>query len=91
MKKHILLSLCLLGLSHTASATSPCEVVLCMSKPGESECQSAEREFYSIVVFHHGRFSPSRTSQARKQYLNQCPGADPAFVGQIISQFGAIF
>jgi len=90
MKKHVLLSLCLIGFVHTASATTPCEVVLCMTKPGESECQSAQQKFYSIVAFDRkGRFSPRSTAKAREQYLNQCPGADPAFVSRIVSQFGS--
>ena len=89
MKRQFLLALCLAGVTQVSHATSPCEVVLCMTKPGSSECMAAEQKFYSIAAFtSSGGFDPRVTARLRKRYLNQCSSADPSFVNKIIDQFG---
>lgn len=89
MSGRTLLSICLITACCNAFATSPCEVVLCMTQPGEKECRAAEQKFFSIAYYDgDGDFVPSATANLRRRYLNQCGTAAPAFINQIISRFG---
>ena len=89
-----LLAVSLLG-SAPAFAKDPCKVVLCMfgrftGNSGGSECSSAEREYFSILVKKHGNIKWSRTSSARQDYLDSCPGADRGYTKKINDKFGKV-
>lgn len=73
----------------------PCTVFLCMAgkvqgeNPGE--CSGAVRKFFSFNAFKKKhRFDPGRTFDMRKEFLGQCPAADPEFVKKILSKFGRV-
>jgi hypothetical protein len=70
-------------------------VVLCMygkatGNGGGSECHSAERAFFNIVIKNKHGFLPDHTADARQSFLSECDLADPAAISQIISKYGRI-
>ncbi|MCW2474533.1 MULTISPECIES: TrbM/KikA/MpfK family conjugal transfer protein [unclassified Symbiopectobacterium] len=79
----------------SAFAADACETVLCLygkitgSDTG-SECQNAERDFFTIVKTNRWGFLPAATAGARQAYLAECASADPAIIRQIITQFGRL-
>lgn len=56
----------------------------------ESECRSAEKDFFNILKKKKGSIRWSKTFDARKAFLNQCSTADPAVISKIMSKFGRI-
>ncbi|BBW89498.1 conjugal transfer protein TrbM [Klebsiella pneumoniae] len=72
--------------------SDPCTVVMCMwgkvAGEPQSECSGAEKKFFSLVKKKHGHFNASRTFNYRKQFLGNCPTADPAHVSKILDKFG---
>lgn len=89
----VLFAICLLG-SATASADS-CKTVLCMygkltGNSGGSECSSAEADYFNILIKKHGDVRWGKTSTARGQFLNSCPGADTGFNKKINDKFGKV-
>lgn len=81
-------------------AEDPCKVIMCMSgkltgDSGGSECNSAESAFFNIVQKKKHSFSSSRTKDARKAFLNECPdngegGSNQAIISKIISKYGKV-
>lgn len=60
----------------TGDKRTACEIILCLSSGTRpSECNAPIRKYFSIQVFHHGSFSPSRTAKARKNFLKLCPAS----------------
>lgn len=96
MKKPLITAafLCLAGaFVFPAYASDPCEITLCMfgkatGNSGGDECRSPEKDFFNVVKTKKGKMRPDETADARKQVLEQCKGADPASVSQIIGKFG---
>jgi hypothetical protein len=89
-----LFAVCLFG-SAPAFAGDPCKSVLCMfgkltGNSGGSECRSAEREYFSILVKKHGNIKWGKTATARQDYLNSCPGADGGYTKKINDKFGKV-
>ncbi|MFP3558193.1 TrbM/KikA/MpfK family conjugal transfer protein [Paraburkholderia sp. SIMBA_049] len=89
----------LLGLSVTASASaSSCDTVICMAgkvqgQSGGSDCNQAIKDFFSIKRYHHGHLDLGPTSDARRQFLDQCPDSqkqNSSSVDEIISRFGTM-
>lgn len=81
--------------SQALDSGDPCTVFLCMAgmAMGErpSECDGAVRKFFSINAFKkHHIFNPGKTFDMRRDFLGQCPGADPENTGKILSQFGRV-
>jgi len=81
------------ALSVAVDSGDPCTVFLCMAGMASggrpSECDGAVRKFFSINAFKkHHRFNPGKTSDMRRDFLGQCPGADPEHISNILSQFG---
>ncbi|MGL5392789.1 MAG: TrbM/KikA/MpfK family conjugal transfer protein, partial [Shewanella sp.] len=77
----ILAGLTLFTLSTTtAKASDPCKVVLCMfgqlTGTASGECSSSINEYFSVKVFKHGDFNPSKTAKKRLSLLNSCPTAE---------------
>src|SRR5690349_11087765 len=76
----------------------PCESFMCMAGKLQggagSSCDDAIHDIFSIVRWHHGHFLRSATSDARRAFLNQCPGTsdsgNASTVDAIIEQFGAV-
>ena len=76
-----------------AFATDACKTVLCLygrmaGNNGGQECRDAERDFFNIVKIPRHGFHPSRTADARKNFLIECKAANPEIINQIISKFG---
>ncbi len=76
----VALSMPLLSFSPTSQAADACEIVLCMYGKmvgkSQSECRSAEREYFSIIAKKKGKFNASRTATARLKQLNKCPSPE---------------
>lgn len=91
-----LLCLAVAGTARAESAdpNDPCAMVLCLAGKlkGESphECDPTYKAFMSIYAKKHGHFSPSRTSNKRKDKLNECPSADNGYIDKIISKYGRL-
>lgn len=79
--------------SSPAMAKDPCKTVMCMfgmftGNSGGSECRSAERDYFSIVVKKKGKIRWSKTADARRDHLNSCPQADRGITKKINDKFG---
>lgn len=91
-----LLSSALLLPSLQAQAKSdPCEVVLCMygkvtGNGGSSECSTPEKDFFNIIKKNKHGFLANHTSDARKDFLNQCSTAPAEYISKIISKYGKV-
>ncbi|MDT3268728.1 TrbM/KikA/MpfK family conjugal transfer protein [Pseudomonas amygdali pv. morsprunorum] len=84
-----------LAVSAHAGDTDACTVTLCMfgkltGNDGGSECQPAEEKYFSIEVKKHGKFKPGPTFDARKEFLGECEGSDPAYSDKIMDKFGKV-
>ncbi len=70
----------LFAFSPASQAADACEIVLCMygklTGNSQSECKSAEKEYFSIVEKKKKKFSPSRTAKKRLEKLNECPSPE---------------
>jgi hypothetical protein len=98
MKKKALSSLLalLLGLSAAGAWASSCDTLICMAgkvqgQSGGDDCNQAIKDFFSIKKYHHGHLDLGPTSDARRQFLDQCPDSQQQNAGnvdQVISQFG---
>ncbi|TDN48064.1 TrbM/KikA/MpfK family conjugal transfer protein [Scandinavium goeteborgense] len=76
-----------------ANSDDPCTILFCMAGKaqggsGGADCDPAVKKFMSIIKKKHGDFSPSRTANARRDKLNECPSADGGLVDKVISKFG---
>lgn len=77
------------------SNESPCAVLLCMAgktagQAGGDDCSGAEKKFFSIIKTKKGKFNASRTFDARKSFLNQCPTPDSKAISDIMSKYGKV-
>ena len=99
MKKALVLSVVLmvsLGASVMAPAwASSCDTLMCMAgkvqgQSGGNDCDQPIKDFFAIKRFHHGHLDLGPTSDARRQFLDQCPGSqqNASSIDGIISQFG---
>ena len=59
---------------------------------GDSDCSGAIADFFNIVKKNKHGFRPGKTSDARKQFLMECSGAqeNTAAVNRVISMFGRV-
>lgn len=58
----------------TGDVRTACEVILCLSSSARpAECSAPISKYFAIRIYHHGNFSPSKTINARKNFLNLCP------------------
>lgn len=86
----------LLGASMTAPAlASSCDTLVCMAgkvrgQSGGDDCNQPIKDFFSIKKYHHGHLDLGPTSDARREFLTQCPGSqqNASSIDGIISQFG---
>lgn len=89
----IVLAASVSGQAYAASNDDACGAALCLfgeatGHSGGSACHPYLEKYFSIIVFHHG-FSGSRTADARRDFLNQCPSVDPAQKKLIGDRFGS--
>jgi hypothetical protein len=85
-----------LGVSVAVSAqASSCDTLMCMAgkvngQSGGDSCNQPIKDFFSIKKYHHGHLDLGPTSDARRQFLNDCPGSqqNASNIDGIISQFG---
>jgi hypothetical protein len=88
----------LLGVSMAAPAwASSCDTLMCMAgkvqgNAGGSDCDQEIKDFFAIKRYHHGHLDLGPTSDARRQFLDQCPGSQQNAnnVDEIISRFGTV-
>jgi len=79
----------------TAALASPCGAELCLSDFSAAKmaaaCKSEMDDFFSIRRTQHGKFSPSRTYQARRDWLYKCDSGNTAQKEDIMSKFGHVY
>ncbi len=102
MRKIIIASVVILASSYSIAsyAKDPCKTLACMAAKsggefgsvGDSDCSGAIADFFNIVKKNKHGFRPSKTSDARKQFLMECSGAqeNTAAVNRVISMFGRV-
>lgn len=77
-----------------ANPNDPCTIVMCMAAKvsgdsGGSDCDAAQRVFFSTIGKKHHVFNPAKTLTKRKNLLGQCPdGKDQA--EKILNKFGRL-
>ena len=76
-------------------ADDPCATVACLygkvtGSSGGSECSGPEKAFFDIIKRKKGSISWSRTSDARKELLEKCRGADVTTMTGALSRESAI-
>lgn len=82
-------------LSSASAYADPCKTVICMygkftGNSGGSECSSAERDYFNILVKKKGKIKWSSTASMRGEFLNSCPSADRGFTKKINDKFGKV-
>jgi len=74
---------------------SPCGAELCLSDFNAAKmaaaCKTEMDDFFSIRRTKHKKFSPSRTYQARRNYLYKCDSGNTAQKEDIMSKFGHVY
>jgi hypothetical protein len=90
----LVIGLTMLGAT-PAFAKDPCKTVLCMygrftGNSGGSECSTAEQDYFDILIKKHGDVRWGKTSTARGEFLNSCPGADGGINKKINDKFGKV-
>jgi len=79
----------------TTASASPCGAELCLSDFNAAKmaaaCKSEMDDFFSIRRTKHKKFSPSRTYQARRDYLYQCESGNSEQKEAIMSRFGHVY
>ncbi|MFP1771064.1 TrbM/KikA/MpfK family conjugal transfer protein [Lonsdalea quercina] len=102
MKKILIASVVILVSSYSVSsyASDPCKTLACMAAKsggefgsiGDSDCSGAVADFFNIVKKNKHGFQAGKTSDARKQFLMECSGAEKndAAVKRVISMFGTL-
>lgn len=91
-----ILAFSLTAVSAPAQADA-CKVVICMfgelvGESGGSECDGALAEYFGIIKFDwKGSFDAGKTSDARKDRMQSCPGADGGAINKIDDKFGRLF
>jgi hypothetical protein len=73
-----------------------CGAVMCLfgemvGQKGGGDCPDYEKTYFSIRVYKHGSFSPSRTAAKRLEFLNKCPSSVPGTREGINSIYGPLF
>ncbi|HHW1937424.1 TPA: TrbM/KikA/MpfK family conjugal transfer protein [Pseudomonas aeruginosa] len=70
------------------SDSDACGATLCLlGMTRDGDCDKYVREYFSIVRYKKGKFSPSRTSEARGDFLAQCV-EDQTSAGQANDKWG---
>lgn len=74
---------------------SACGAVLCLAGlmdggNGVGQCNQYERDYFSIVRYHHGHFDLSGTSSARGDFLNQCKSVGSDQKSSVNSKYGGV-
>lgn len=79
----------------TPTWASSCDTLICMAgkvhgQTGGGDCDQPIKDFFAIKRYHHGHLDLGPTSDARRQFLDQCPGSqqNASNIDGIISQFG---
>jgi len=85
----------LASIGTSAALASPCGAELCLSDFKAAKmaigCKSEMDSFFSIRGKKHGKFSPSRTYNARRDYLYKCDSGNKAQKEAIMSKFGYVY
>jgi hypothetical protein len=91
--KKLLFVLLFAALPLSANAGSPCAAIMCMSDTNPpKECKSEIDNYFGIREYKHGKFSPSRTSAARKKKVeDKCPDARRSDVERIHAKYSTLY
>jgi len=85
----------LAAIGSSVALASPCGAELCLSDFNAAKmavaCKSEMDGFFSIRRTKHGKFSPSRTYQARRDYLYKCDSDNTAQKEDIMQKFGHVY
>jgi hypothetical protein len=99
MKRLIAVMICcasaVLTMATADDDTSACGAVLCLAGlmdggNGDEQCNQYERDYFSIVRYHHGHFDLSGTSSARGDFLNQCKSVGSDQKSSVNSKYGGV-
>jgi hypothetical protein len=85
-----ILGACAVNVAHADSCSSLVCMMGMVQGGNGGGCDGPIKDFMSIIETHHGHFDASATPDARREFLNQCPGSsqNTSQVDSIISQFG---
>jgi len=69
----------------TGAPKLACEATLCLAASGgtPSECVPSLTKYFSIEIFKDGKYKPGATLNARKAFLQICPGGNSATISQV--------
>jgi hypothetical protein len=72
-----------------------CGAVLCLAGlmaggSGGGQCEQYERDYFSIVRYHHGHFDLSGTSGSRGDFLDQCRSVGADQKRAVNSRYGSV-
>lgn len=94
--KKIALAILLSAATFQAQAGDACATVLClggtmMGGQGGDMCSSGIDDYFDIKKYRKGKFSPSKTAKARKEYLDECKSEDNKLnKARINAKFGTV-
>lgn len=72
-----------------------CKMVMCLAgkmkgEDGGDDCDEPIREYFSIIKKKKGKFSASRTAEARQRELEKCANDISGSVDKVGSKFGRL-
>lgn len=87
--------MCLALLAGPAAADDACATILCLGGSmlggkGGAMCKQPIQDYFDIVKYKHGKFSPSRTFRARGKYLEECESGQDSDKARIQAKYGAV-
>lgn len=93
MKKLLVIAVVLSA--SVAQAKDPCGVELCMGgmtmmREEPEQCREHISDFFDIVKYKNGHFSPSKTKKARTDFLDQCESGNANDKKRIIAKYGTL-
>ena len=62
-----------------------CEATLCLAASGGApgECKPSLKKYFSIEILEDGKYQPGKTLNARKAFLQICPGTDSLTISRV--------
>lgn len=89
----VCLSFSAMLLSSQVHAKNACESLLCMAGVSQgvgvvSGCSGPVKDYFNITKTKKGKFSASRTSNARGSYLNSCAAGNTDTAAKVNQKYG---
>lgn len=81
--------------SASADSSQSCGTVLCLGGSmlggkGGSMCEQPIQDYFDIKKYRKKKFSPSRTFQARQDYLDECESENEGNKARIQAKYGML-